>query len=380
MHKHYPYHPLGNFIRAVDERNSSGAVSRLLGVSVNKSFIPSVANTIGTDMTNYKVVRKGQFVYVPVTSRNGEKITIAHFQEEECIVSQAYTVFEVIEGAGLLAKYLMLWFLRPEFDRYARFHSHGSAREVFDWETLCATLIPVPPLAEQERIISQFATIEERMRQCRERIALLERTATALYRNTFVEGIDRSNLPDGWRMGTLGEVAERIVAGTIPVYDDTAEYLVLGQKCVRNHRIDLSEARKHKPKANCIYLRKGDILINSTGDGSLGRVGQYWGNEQELAFDSNVTLLRPKNETEAYYLGCYLFSLEDYFVRISQGSTNQTRLYCSMVRATELWIPPQAILDVFAQKMSIIQPSINNNYSQLNRLEKLKTALLTQIK
>ena len=153
MHKHYPYHPLGNFIRAVDERNSSGAVSRLLGVSVNKSFIPSVANTIGTDMTNYKVVRKGQFVYVPVTSRNGEKITIAHFQEEECIVSQAYTVFEVIEGAGLLAKYLMLWFLRPEFDRYARFHSHGSAREVFDWETLCATLIPVPPLAEQERIV-----------------------------------------------------------------------------------------------------------------------------------------------------------------------------------------------------------------------------------
>lgn len=380
MNKPYPHQPLGNFIRAVDVRNSSGAVSRLLGVSVNKCFIPSVANTIGTDMTNYKVVRKGQFVYVPVTSRNGEKITIAHFQEEECIVSQAYTVFEVIEGAGLLAKYLMLWFLRPEFDRYARFHSHGSAREVFDWETLCATLIPVPPLAEQERIISQFATIEERMRQCRERIALLERTATALYRNTFVEGIDRSNLPDGWRMGTLGEVAERIVAGTIPVYDDTAEYLVLGQKCVRNHRIDLSEARKHKPKANCIYLRKGDILINSTGDGSLGRVGQYWGNEQELAFDSNVTLLRAKNETEAYYLGCHLFSLEDYFVRISQGSTNQTRLYCSMVRATELWIPPQAILDVFAQKMSIIQPSINNNYSQLNRLEKLKTALLTQIK
>lgn len=380
MHKHYPHHPLGNFIRAVDERNRSGAVSRLLGVSVNKSFIPSVANTIGTDMTNYKVVRKGQFVYISDTSRRGDKIALAHFQEEECIVSQAYTVFEVIEGAGLLAKYLMLWFLRPEFDRYARFHSHGSAREVFDWETLCATLIPVPPLAEQERIVSQFATIEEGMRQCRERIALLERTATALYRNTFVEGIDRSNLPDGWRMGTLGEVAERIVAGTIPVYDDTAEYLVLGQKCVRNHRIDLSEARKHKPKANCIYLRKGDILINSTGDGSLGRVGQYWGNEQELAFDSNVTLLRAKNETEAYYLGCHLFSLEDYFVRISQGSTNQTRLYCSMVRATELWIPPQAILDVFAQKMSIIQPSINNNYSQLNRLEKLKTALLTQIK
>ena len=85
MHKHYPHHPLGNFIRAVDERNRSGAVSRLLGVSVNKSFIPSVANTIGTDMTNYKVVRKGQFVYISDTSRRGDKIALAHFRGSEVI-------------------------------------------------------------------------------------------------------------------------------------------------------------------------------------------------------------------------------------------------------------------------------------------------------
>ena len=128
-----PYLPLGQFIRPIDDRNRYGLVTNLLGVSVNKCFIPSVANTIGTDMSKYKVVRKGQFVYVPVTSRNGEKITVALLEEAECIVSQAYTIFEVTEGAGLLSEYLMRWFLRPEFDRYARFYSHGSAREVFDW-------------------------------------------------------------------------------------------------------------------------------------------------------------------------------------------------------------------------------------------------------
>lgn len=375
-----PYLPLGQFIRPIDERNRDGLVTNLLGVSVNKCFIPSVANTIGTDMSKYKVVRKGQFVYVLVTSRNGEKITVALLEEAECIVSQAYTIFEVTEGAGLLSEYLMRWFLRPEFDRYARFYSHGSAREVFDWETLCATCIPVPPMEEQTRIVSQFATLEKRISLCKARISLLERMASALYRKTFVEGIDRNNLPDGWRMGTLGEVANLIVVGTIPIYDDSSNKLVLGQKCIHDHRVDLIPARRHTPKVSCIYLQAGDILINSTGDGTLGRVAQYWGIDKELAFDSNMTLLRPLNDDEAYYLGRLLVSLEEYFVRISQGSTNQTRLYCSMVRATEVILPSDATVWEYAIQMRPIQKSINNKYLQLSCLERTKKLLLTQIK
>ena len=375
-----PYLPLGQFIRPIDERNRDGLVTNLLGVSVNKCFIPSVANTIGTDMSKYKVVRKGQFVYVLVTSRNGEKITVALLEEAECIVSQAYTIFEVTEGAGLLSEYLMRWFLRPEFDRYARFYSHGSAREVFDWETLCATCIPVPPMEEQTRIVSQFATLEKRISLCKARISLLERMASALYRKTFVEGIDRNNLPDGWRMGTLGEVANLSVVGTIPIYDDSSNKLVLGQKCIHDHRVDLIPARRHTPKVSCIYLQAGDILINSTGDGTLGRVAQYWGIDKELAFDSNMTLLRPLNDDEAYYLGRLLVSLEEYFVRISQGSTNQTRLYCSMVRATEVILPSDATVWEYAIQMRPIQKSINNKYLQLSCLERTKKLLLTQIK
>ena len=375
-----PYLPLGQFIRPIDERNRDGLVTNLLGVSVNKCFIPSVANIIGTDMSKYKVVRKGQFVYIPDTSRRGDKIALAYNKDNECIVSQAYIVFEVSDTECLLPEYMMLWFLRPEFDRYARFYSHGSAREVFDWETLCATCIPVPPITEQTRIVSQFATLEKRISLCKARISLLERTASALYRKTFVEGLDRNNLPAGWRMGTLGEVANLIVAGTIPIYDDSSNKLVLGQKCIHDHRVDLIPARRHTPKASCLYLQAGDILINSTGDGTLGRVAQYWGIDKELAFDSNMTLLRPLNEDEAYYLGQLLVSLEEYFVRISQGSTNQTRLYCSMVRATEVILPSDAKVWEYAIQMRPIQKSINNKYLQLSCLERTKKLLLTQIK
>lgn len=375
-----PYLPLGQFIRSIDERNRDGLVTNLLGVSVNKDFIPSVANTIGTDMSKYKVIRKGQFVYIPDTSRRGDKIALAYNKDNECIVSQAYIVFEVSDTECLLPEYMMLWFLRPEFDRYARFYSHGSAREVFDWETLCATCIPVPPITEQTRIVSQFATLEKRISLCKARISLLERMASALYRKTFVEGIDRNNLPAGWRIGTLGEVANLIVAGTIPIYDDSSNKLVLGQKCIHDHRVDLIPARRHTPKASCLYLQAGDILINSTGDGTLGRVAQYWGIDKELAFDSNMTLLRPLNEDEAYYLGQLLVSLEEYFVRISQGSTNQTRLYCSMVRATEVILPSDAKVWEYAIQMRPIQKSINNKYLQLSCLERTKKLLLTQIK
>ena len=84
------------------------------------------------DFSNYKIVRKGQFAYGPVTSRNGDKISVAFLKEEDCIISSSYSVFEVVNTEELNNEYLMLWFSRPEFDRYARFHSHGSVREIFD--------------------------------------------------------------------------------------------------------------------------------------------------------------------------------------------------------------------------------------------------------
>ena len=203
------YHRLGDYIREVNVRNRELMVTQLLGLSIEKRFIPSIANTIGTDMAGYKVVSEGQFAYVPVTSRNGEKITVALLEDcDEAIISQAYTVFEVVDCDKLLPEYLMMWFRRPEFDRYARFHSHGSAREVFDWDELCDVQLPVPSVERQREIVSEYETLTHRIHLNEQMIEKLEATAQALYRHTFVDNIDKQNLPQGWHLGILGEVVE----------------------------------------------------------------------------------------------------------------------------------------------------------------------------
>ena len=157
------YKILGNYIRLVDERNRNLAITKLLGVSISKKFIPSIANIVGTDLSNYKIVRTGQFAYGPVTSRNGEKISIAYLDEEDCIISSSYTVFEVENKEELDPEYLMLWFSRPEFDRYARYKSHGSVREIFDWNELCMVELPVPDIEKQRKIVKAYKTITDRI-------------------------------------------------------------------------------------------------------------------------------------------------------------------------------------------------------------------------
>lgn len=220
------YKRLGDYIREVDVRNRNLKVTKLLGVSISKEFMPSIANTIGTDMSSYKVVEPRQFAYGPVTSRNGDKVSIALYKDgEKAIVSQAYTIFEVTNKLELLPEYLMMWFRRPEFDRYARFKSHGSAREIFSWEEMCDVELPIPPIDQQRKIVAEYNAIQQRIKLNEQLIVKLEETAQAIYRKMFVDGIDKNNLPEGWRMGTLGEIADfkngkatKLSNGIIPVY------------------------------------------------------------------------------------------------------------------------------------------------------------------
>lgn len=210
------YKRLGDYIREVDVRNRDLNVTKLLGVSISKEFMTSIANTIGTDMSSYKVVEPWQFAYGPVTSRNGDKVSIALYKDDEkAIVSQAYTIFEVTNKLELLPEYLMMWFRRPEFDRYARFKSHGSAREIFSWEEMCDVELPIPPIDQQQKIVAEYNAIQQRIKLNEQLIVKLEETAQAIYRKMFVDGIDKNNLPEGWRMGTLKEIAE-IMMGQSP--------------------------------------------------------------------------------------------------------------------------------------------------------------------
>ena len=242
------YKRLGDYIREVDVRNRDLSVTTLLGVSISKEFIPSIANTIGTDMSTYKIVCKGQFAYGPVTSRNGDKVSIALLANEDtAIISQAYTVFEVKDPNELLPEYLMMWFRRPEFDRYARFHSHGSAREIFDWSEMCDVMLPIPSIERQREIVAEYETLSKRIRLNKQMISTLEATAQTLYRKMFVDGIDKENLPDGWRMGTIADFCKDMKSGGTPsrtnnLYWDKKEYRWLKSGEVHNNIIvDIEE-------------------------------------------------------------------------------------------------------------------------------------------
>lgn len=234
---------LGDYIRQVDVRNRDLAVDNLLGLSISKQFIPSIANTIGTDMANYKVVQPRQFGYVPVTSRNGDKITVALYNgDKPCIISQAYIVFEVTDTDKLLPEYLMMWFRRPEFDRYARFKSHGSAREVFEWDEMGDVMLPVPSIEEQRKIVAEYQAVERRIENNCHLIATLESTAQTIYRQMFVDNIDPENLPQGWRMGTIGEFCKETKSGGTPSrakneYWDSKDYRWLKSGEVANNII-----------------------------------------------------------------------------------------------------------------------------------------------
>jgi type I restriction enzyme S subunit len=155
---------LGEYIEQSDERNNDLQVTFLQGVSTSKVLIETKANINGLSFHNYKVVRTGEFVYVADTSRRGDKIALAMNSAEPCIVSAIYTVFRVVKTKELLPEYLYLWFARPEFDRYARFHSWGSARETFDWADMCSVKLPIPDIKVQEAIVTIYHTLETRKR------------------------------------------------------------------------------------------------------------------------------------------------------------------------------------------------------------------------
>ena len=217
---------LGDYIRSVDVRNRDLKVTRLMGINIEKRFMPSVANVVGTDLSNYKVVSKGQFACNLMHVGRDEKIPVALQKDDEpIIVSPAYVVFEVVDTNVLLTEYLMMWFSRSEFDRNAWFYTDGDVRGGMDRDALFDMQIPVPAIEKQREIVDEYNTLATRIETNKKLIATLEQTAQTLYRHTFVDNIDPNNLPDGWRMGTLGEIAEfgngkltELCDGEYPVY------------------------------------------------------------------------------------------------------------------------------------------------------------------
>ena len=195
---------LGDYIRPVEARNRDLAIHLSQGICNNKYFVNP--KQVAENPETHKVVRTGQFAYNKATTRNGDKISIALRQGPDCTVSSAYQIFEIIDEDVLNPEYLMMWFRRPIFDRYARFKSHGSAHEFFEWESMCEVQVPILPIEKQREIVAEYNTLQNRIETNKKLIATLEQTAQTLYRHTFIDNIDPNNLPSGWRMGTVADL------------------------------------------------------------------------------------------------------------------------------------------------------------------------------
>ncbi len=369
---------LGDYIREVNVRNRELEVTNLLGVSISKEFMPSIANTIGTDMSTYKIVKRGQFAYGPVTSRNGDKVSIALLDgHDDAIISQAYTVFEIINQESLLPEYLMMWFRRPEFDRYARFHSHGSAREVFDWEELCDVMLPIPSITRQREIVAEYETLTRRIRINEQMIQHLEVTAQALYRKMFVDGIDKENLPEGWRMGTLGDYVELSQGIQVEIED---QYLIKQQGYNRFIRIiDYTPNTTELPRFVNItnkryYCNRNDVVMIRYGDaGTVCR-------RLEGIIANNLFKVTPIKLLTRNYIYHFLTSKAvQKLIKGSAASSTMPAITHTAIKELECIIPPNSIMEEYDIKVNIVEKGIRSILDEKSKLTELQSLLLAKM-
>lgn len=360
------YKRLGNYIREVDVRNRDLKVTKLLGVSISKEFMPSIANTIGTDMSSYKVVEPRQFVYIADTSRRGDKIAIALLEEDnKIIVSSIYTVFEVKDKQELLPEYLMMWFRRPEFDHYARFKSHGSAREIFSWEEMCDVELPIPPIKQQQKIVSEYEAITRRIRLNEQIITKLEETAQTLYRKMFVDGIDKENLPEGWRMGTLGEIATIKAGGDKPkVFSNysTEQYEI---PVIANgvENMGVVGYTKHS------VIKEPAITISARGT-----IGVCFVRRKPYYPIVRLISVIPNDKNFLHNLWFQLSSKQ-----FEGDGSVQNQLTIPVLEREEIMIPKHKTLEEFERRMSLISNIIELKTKQNRKLNELQSLLLAKM-
>ena len=378
------YKRLGNYIREVNVRNRDLKVTNLLGVSISKEFMPSIANTIGTDMSTYKIVEKRQFAYGPVTSRNGDKVSIALLDGyDDAIISQAYTVFEVIDHEQLLPEYLMMWFRRPEFDRYARFHSHGSAREVFDWDELCDVVLPIPSITRQREIVSEYETLTNRIRLNNQMIQHLESTAQALYRKMFVDNIDKENLPEGWRMGTLGDFGE-VITGKTPSSDSPEDFgndmpFVTPGDFEKYHKFaigaerGLSEAGVKRLKGK--VLPRGSVIVTCIGS-DMGKVAIA---SEECITNQQMNSIIVNRREYSDYLFYVLSFMSKELRAMALGSSTMPLLNKSDFERLGVIFPPNDLLVKFSQLLNPCNETTILKQKENIKLTELQSLLLAKM-
>ena len=377
------YKRLGDYIKEVNVRNRELKVTNLLGVNLSKQFFPSIANIIGTDLSKYKIIEKGQFGCKFMSVGRDGILPISLMQDDKpAIISSAYYVFEVKDQEVLLPEYLMMWLRRPEFDRQLWFYSGGDVRGGVNYDDFCEMPIIIPSLTRQREIVSEYETLTNRICLNNQMIHNLEATAQALYRKTFVDNIDKENLPEGWRMGTFTEIVN-ICGGGTPSTDETAywhdgeiPFYSPGDKTDFYYSLKTEKHITEEGLAHCSskLYSQNTIFVTARGatTGGLAMAGCA------MAMNQTCYALLGKDDSMPFYVHQLAIETMASLKNEAVGATFEA-LVTKDFDNTEILIAPKETMIAYNEEVAIVYRNILLKQQENEKLTELQSLLLAKM-
>ena len=379
------YKPISELVERVDIRNSDGNDDLLMGLSIDKCFIRSVANTVGTDLTKYKVICKNQFAVSLMQVSRDSKIPVACFREcDRAIMSPAYSIFQVSDESVVLPDYLDMWFKRPEFDREAAFIAVGGVRGSMPWEEFARIEVCVPALERQREIVDAYKVVNERIRIKQQLNDNLANTEQAV----LVEAI-RKNQTAPTMLGDLVDFIDGDRGKNYPTFDEfapTGYCLFLNASNVTSTGFNFDTCMfvtEEKDKSmNKGHLSLYDIVLTSRG--TLGNVALYDRHirYENMRINSGMLIIRPKtNQFSPYFIYALLKSsyMKAAIERFRSGSA-QPQLPIKDLQKISFEIPQSdAVLTDLDRQFLSIEESISINNKEIDNLKELSAVLLAEL-
>lgn len=379
------YEPLGKHIRLVDYRNSEEVTSTVLGISIDKEFMPSVANVIGTDLSRYKLISKGLFACNPMHVGRDERLPIALYEKDNAaIVSPAYFMFEIIDRDVLNEEYLMMWFRRPEFDRECWFMTDGSVRGGISWDDLCRIQLPVPPYERQLDVVESYRAITRRIAMKKEINDNLANTEQAILVETV---INNHTVPTA--LGDLVDFIDGDRGKNYPTFDEftsTGYCLFLNASNVTSTGFNFDNCMfvsEEKDKLmNKGHLSPYDIVLTSRG--TIGNVALY---DKHIKYEnarinSGMLIIRPKTKRlSPYFIYALLKSsyMKAAVERFKSGSA-QPQLPIKDLQKITFEIPESdTVLVALDRQFLAVEESISINNNEIDNLKELSNVLLAEL-
>ena len=307
---------------------------------------------------------------------------------EEGLVSNVYTVFEVIDTEKLLPEYLMLWFSRPEFDRYARFKSHGSVREVMDWEEMCKVELPVPDIEKQRKIVKAYKTITDRIALKQKINDNLEETAQSLFQEQFAAFYNENELPDGYSIATLDSLCsikggKRLPADGELLDTPTAHPYIRVRDLGSNRYVCLTnqfqyiDEETHSAISRYI-VNTNDIVISIVGTiGLIGKIHTSLNNANLTENCVKLANIHTVTPDYLYYTLCYKKQIKE--IELLTVGAVQSKLPMYNIQSMKILVPPAEVIEDFQHKFDIFNEQIEANTIEIQRLYELQSVLLAKL-